>query len=66
MTEYIYTGPLSGVTLRGVGEIMLIPGAAVSLPADNDYTRRLIKRGWLTENAPAPKGSRKGGTAIVS
>jgi hypothetical protein len=54
MKEYLYKGPLSGVSLKGVGDVMLHPGAVVNLPEDHDYTRRLIKRGWLTVfSAPA-------------
>lgn len=52
MTEYIYTGPLSGVSLKGHGDVMLNPGGVVRLPGNHEYTARLIKRGWL---APAQK-----------
>jgi len=45
----MYSGPLSGVSLKGHGDIMLHPGAGVKLPEDHPYTRRLLKRGWLAE-----------------
>ncbi|NTU68929.1 MAG: hypothetical protein HGB02_08630 [Chlorobiaceae bacterium] len=46
--KYIYTGPLSGVSLKEGGDVMLIPGAEVQLPEGNEYTGRLIRKGWLT------------------
>jgi hypothetical protein len=52
--NYIYTGPLSGVSLIGYGDVMLIPGAEVTLPDDHGYTARLKRKGWLTEIASAP------------
>ncbi len=54
MKQYTYTGPLSGVSLKGHGDIMLHPGSVVELPEDHPYTSRLIKRGWL-EEMPAEK-----------
>lgn len=50
MKSYKYTGPLSGVSLRGHGDVMLVPGATVQLP-DHEYTARLIRKGWLHEAA---------------
>lgn len=47
MTTYIYTGPLSGISLKGHGDIMLIPGATVALPDGHTYTQRLGRKGWL-------------------
>lgn len=49
MKSYIYTGPLSGVSLTGHGDVMLIPGSTVQLPEGNGYTERLIRKGWLHE-----------------
>jgi len=46
--KYEYNGPLSGVSLKGHGDVMLAPGATVELPEGHLYTNRLIKRGWLT------------------
>jgi hypothetical protein len=46
--KYDYNGPLSGVSLKGHGDVMLTPGATVELPEGHLYTNRLIKRGWLT------------------
>ena len=47
---YIYSGPVSGVTL-GEQEIMLHPGCTVDLPDDSEYTVILLLRGHLTEAA---------------
>lgn len=49
MKTYNYTGPLSGVSLKEHGDVLLIPGSTVQLPADNGYTQRLIRKGWLQE-----------------
>ena len=70
---YIYTGPVSAVTLpadnahpRG-RHVQLHPGHAVTLPDGNAYVRGLIARGYLTVDAkmtaPAAKPpSRQGNT----
>ena len=52
MRTYFYTGPLSGVSLKGHGDIMLVPGAVVQMPPDNPYTERLIRKGWLADVLP--------------
>lgn len=49
MKSFVYTGPLSGVSLKDAGDVMLIPGAIVQLPAGHEYTARLVRKGWLTE-----------------
>lgn len=49
---FIYSGPLSGATLRDGTEVMLHPGHAVRLDPDDDYTRTLIERGHI---APVPQ-----------
>jgi len=59
MKEYIYSGPLSGVSLKRHADAMLHPGATVELPEDHPYTRRLVKRGWLVELPPASKPKTK-------
>lgn len=51
--EYIYSGPLSGVSLKDHGDVMLHPGCRVSLPDDHGYTARLLRKGWLAEAAEA-------------
>ncbi|MDA8449836.1 hypothetical protein M4R23_09080 [Acidovorax sp. GBBC 3332] len=48
---HLYSGPLSGVTLAGGQETMLVPGGTVHLPAGHEYTRTLIARGHLTPAA---------------
>lgn len=55
MKRYRYTGPLSGVSLRDHGDVLLIPGAVVELPAGHVYTERLLRKGWLSEVAEAKK-----------
>lgn len=56
MPEYIYSGPLSGLTLRGAEgrriDVALTPGATVDLPADNLAVAALVHRGHLTEVSP--------------
>lgn len=52
MQEYIYSGPLSGVSLKEYGDVMLVPGSVVRLPVDHEYTARLARKGWLQEVAP--------------
>lgn len=49
MKKYIYSGPLSGVSLKNGGDVMLIPGTEVKLPEGHGYTERLIRKGWLKE-----------------
>ncbi len=52
MKKYLYSGPLSGVSLKegdDIIDIMLIPDGVVSMPPDNEYTKRLIRKGWLRE-----------------
>lgn len=49
MKSFIYTGPLSGVSLKDCGDVMLVPGSTVQLPAENYYTERLARKGWLQE-----------------
>ncbi len=54
-TKYIYSGPLTGVTLKPdkegekPREVMLHPGAEVSLPAENPYVKTLVAQKFLTE-----------------
>ena len=56
--KYRYTGPLTAVTLPGVGSRTLSPGAEVELPAENSYVRSLVARQHLFELpadvSPAP------------
>lgn len=52
MKTYIYSGPVSGVTLNtpdGPLEVMLHPGKPVHLPEDNEYVRTLIAKKRLSE-----------------
>lgn len=49
MKRFVYTGPLSGVSLKKGGDVMLVPGAEVRLPEGHGYTERLIRKGWLKE-----------------
>lgn len=56
MAEYIYSGPLSGLSLRGAdgarSDVALTPGATVDLPADNPAVTALVHRGHLTAVPP--------------
>lgn len=47
-TRYRYTGPLSAVTLAGGRDVLLAPGAEVTLPDDNAYVKALVARKHLT------------------
>jgi len=51
LTNYIYHGPQSGVTLK-VGDeeldVFLFPNREVQLPADHDYTKALLAQKLLT------------------
>jgi hypothetical protein len=58
MKEYTYSGPLSGVSLKGHGDIMLHPGGTVELPEDHEYTARLVRKGWLKATDTPPKVNR--------
>ena len=49
MKRYLYTGPLSGVTLSDGTEVMLFPGKEVSFPEGNKYAKTLIAQGYLEE-----------------
>ncbi|HHR4769126.1 TPA: hypothetical protein ACS55J_000682 [Salmonella enterica] len=60
--KYIYTGPLSGVSLNEgdvVREVLLHPGQEVELEPDNEYAQTLLAEGYLQE-VPVQK-QRKGG-----
>lgn len=47
--SYMYNGPLSGISSKEFGDVMLIPGGVVAMPPDSEYTKRLIRKGWLRE-----------------
>ncbi len=51
---YVYSGPLSGVSLRGGKEVMLHPGTEVVLPEDNEFVKTLVAMGRLKEKGGAP------------
>lgn len=50
--QYLYRGPLSGVTLAGGRECMLYPNTRVMLPSDSPYVARLVAKGLLVPEAP--------------
>lgn len=59
MTDYIYHGPMQGLTLHGedgavVWEGMLHPERPVTLPADHPHVVTLLAAEWL-KPAPARK-----------
>ncbi|MBF0481270.1 MAG: hypothetical protein HQK81_06140 [Desulfovibrionaceae bacterium] len=53
MQTYVYKGPKSGVTLAGVGEIMLHDGQSADLPEDNPWVVSAVAQGLLLP-VPAP------------
>lgn len=58
-TRYIYSGPLSATSLRVGVEVLdarLIPGEAVELPEEHEYTKTLLALKYL---APAPAAAKK-------
>lgn len=64
MSNYLYIGPPTSVTLAGGAEINLAPQKAVEVDCSLPYFRRLIARGLL-KAIPAPKGAERtetGGT----
>jgi len=57
MTPYVYSGPVSSVSLRvgaRIVDVQLHPGKPVGLPADHPYTQALIAQKRLTPIAPEP------------
>ena len=62
--NYLYSGPISGVTLRladgSERDVMLHDGATVDLPEGHDYVAALLAQGRLkrvpepAETGPAP------------
>ncbi|OVE46139.1 hypothetical protein [Chromobacterium violaceum] len=46
--KYLYSGPISGVTLGDGQEIMLFPGKEVEMPEEHSYTRTLVALGYLS------------------
>lgn len=59
--KYLYTGPMSGVTLGDGQEVMLFPNTEVELPDDHEYTQTLKALGHLTPVATkAKKGESDG------
>lgn len=50
LTEYLYTGPQSGASLRVDGELLdvqLLSGKPVELPAGHEYTQVLLALKFL-------------------
>ncbi|MEN3809486.1 MULTISPECIES: hypothetical protein [Chromobacterium] len=45
--KYLYSGPVSGVTLADGQEIMLFPGKEVELPVEHEYTQTLLALQYL-------------------
>ncbi|AXE34010.1 hypothetical protein [Chromobacterium phragmitis] len=48
--KYLYSGPVSGVSLSDGQEVMLFPGNVVELPENHEYTQTLLALQYL---APA-------------
>jgi len=47
--NYLYVGPISGVTLKNGQEIMMFPNKEVTLPDDNGYVKKLVAQKFLQE-----------------
>ena len=50
MTSYLYRGVGTSLNIAGQ-DVLLCPGAAVELPEDSVYVRRLLHEGKLTPAA---------------
>ncbi|WP_230623439.1 MULTISPECIES: hypothetical protein [Chromobacterium] len=61
--QYLYSGPVSGVTLADGQEIMLFPGKEVELPAEHEYTQTLLALQYL---APAQEPAKAKAARITS
>jgi len=60
--KYRYNGPVSGVTLASGEEVMLHPGAEVTLPEAHEYVQTLVALGHLVPvPVPAPVKTKKEG-----
>lgn len=54
---YLYSGPLSGVTLDNGEEVMLHPGKEVTLPEENPYVQSLVaQRLFMETTTEVPPG----------
>lgn len=58
--KYLYSGPLSGVTLDDGQQVMLHPGAEIELPEQHDYTKTLVALGHLAPLPPVKSAKVKG------
>ncbi|MFB9160003.1 hypothetical protein [Chromobacterium violaceum] len=54
--KYLYSGPVSGVTLADGQEVMLFPGKEVELPAEHEYTQTLQALQYLVPAQESTKG----------
>ena len=55
MTTYLYTGPLSSVTLGDGTEVLLHPGHTVQLPDKHPYVATMVALGHLSPVRSATK-----------
>lgn len=60
-SNYLYSGPPSGVTLDDGQEVLLYPGKTYALPSANPYVLALADQGHLSPAPakPAPKAEPK-------
>lgn len=59
MSRFVYTGPPTGVTLKGK-EVLLFPGQPVELPEENSFVQNLLAQGRLSPVATEePKPANK-------
>lgn len=67
MKRYLYSGPVSGATLRDGRSVRLLPGRELELPSHDPYVATLVARGHLRpvqqtgapDPQPAPKGRKR-------
>lgn len=64
---YVYSGPVSGVTLNNGSEIMLHDGQEIDLPEAHDYVKTLVALGHLVAvSKPASKQTAATAAAAVT
>jgi hypothetical protein len=54
MKTYLYTGPLTAVTLSDGTSAVLNPNTTVSLPEDNEFVKTLVAMKRLTLRTMTP------------
>lgn len=63
--KYLYSGPLSGVTLQDGTEVLLRNGIEVELPEDNEYVKTLVAFSYLKPVTETVRNNKKSKTEIA-